>query len=177
MRIYVASLSDYNDGRLYGVWIDDLEDLDIDDVWDQINSMLEASPYNKDPWNRRHGLKAEEWAIHDYEDFGGIKLGESEPLERVMEIAKGIYQWDDAYIARVLDTGTTDRMDFEDSYDGEYESVEDFGYQWFDEHYGVEKLDEMDYISSHVDWETYGEGLLTGISHCEFKGKVYVFSK
>ena len=34
-RIYVASLSDYNAGRLHGVWIDAAEELD--EIWSQIN--------------------------------------------------------------------------------------------------------------------------------------------
>ena len=42
IRIYVACLAAYNNGRLHGVWIDATDD--IDDIQDQINEMLESSP-------------------------------------------------------------------------------------------------------------------------------------
>ncbi len=42
IRIYVACLAAYNSGYLHGVWID--ATADIDDIQDQINSMLESSP-------------------------------------------------------------------------------------------------------------------------------------
>lgn len=52
IRIYVACLAAYNSGNLHGVWID--ATADIDDIQDQINSMLESSPVED----------AEEYAIH-----------------------------------------------------------------------------------------------------------------
>lgn len=41
IRIYVACLAAYNSGYLHGVWID--ATAEIDDIQDQINSMLESS--------------------------------------------------------------------------------------------------------------------------------------
>jgi len=52
-RIYVASLSDYNAGRLHGAWIDATQD--ADEIEAEVQEMLAASP---EPI-------AEEWAIHD----------------------------------------------------------------------------------------------------------------
>lgn len=37
IRIYVACLAAYNNGKLHGVWIDATDD--IDDIQDQINEM------------------------------------------------------------------------------------------------------------------------------------------
>jgi antirestriction protein len=54
IRIYVACLAAYNSGYLHGVWID--ATADIDDIQDQINSMLESSPIED----------AEEYAIHEF---------------------------------------------------------------------------------------------------------------
>ncbi|MDT8398118.1 MAG: antirestriction protein ArdA [Pseudomonadales bacterium] len=42
IRIYVADLAAYNNGKLHGVWINACDDLD--DMQDQINKMLSTSP-------------------------------------------------------------------------------------------------------------------------------------
>ncbi len=63
-RIYVADFGAYNSGHLHGVWINATDGLD--DIKDQINTMLEESPVPD----------AEEYAIHDYEGFNGYRLGE-----------------------------------------------------------------------------------------------------
>jgi antirestriction protein len=74
-RIYVACLAAYNSGILYGAWIDVGEDAWT--IWDGIAAMLAKSPV----------VGAEEWAIHDYEGFGGIRISEYEGIERVAELA------------------------------------------------------------------------------------------
>jgi antirestriction protein len=80
-RIYVACLASYNNGRLHGTWIDAYQSAET--IWTEVEVMLESSP---DPW-------AEEWAIHDYEGFGTIRLGESEPFARVAAMAAGIVEY------------------------------------------------------------------------------------
>ncbi len=75
IRIYVADLSAYNNGKLHGVWIDATDD--IDDIQDQINEMLENSPEED----------SEEYAIHDYEGFDGYRLSEYEGIQSAHEIA------------------------------------------------------------------------------------------
>ena len=42
IRIYVADLAAYNAGHLHGAWIDTCDD--VSDIWEQINTMLAASP-------------------------------------------------------------------------------------------------------------------------------------
>jgi len=74
-RIYVACLAAYNGGRLHGAWIE-VED-DADAVREAIAAMLKASP---EPL-------AEEWAIHDYEGFGGVEIAEYAGVDRVVAIA------------------------------------------------------------------------------------------
>jgi len=69
IRIYVADLAAYNNGKLHGVWIDATQDLD--DIQEQINAMLEKSP---------EGF-AEEYAIHDDEGFGGYSVGEYDGIQ------------------------------------------------------------------------------------------------
>ena len=78
-RIYVASLADYNAGRLHGRWIDASQD--VDEIREEIRQMLAASC---EP-------VAEEWAIHDYDGgLGGLRLDEFETIEYVHEVARAI---------------------------------------------------------------------------------------
>ena len=56
-EIYVADLAAYNAGKLRGEWID--ANQDVDNIRAEIEKMLSSSPE----------LFAEEYAIHDYEQF------------------------------------------------------------------------------------------------------------
>ncbi|MFA7604120.1 MAG: antirestriction protein ArdA [Novosphingobium sp.] len=74
-RIYVACLAAYNNGYLHGAWIDAAQEPWA--IYDAVRVMLKASPIEN----------AEEWAIHDYEGFGGMRLSEYEGFERVSQLA------------------------------------------------------------------------------------------
>lgn len=74
-RIYVACLAAYNNGHLHGVWIDAAQEAWT--IWDEVQTMLRASPVTD----------AEEWAIHDYEGFGGVRIEEYAALDRLSERA------------------------------------------------------------------------------------------
>jgi antirestriction protein len=173
-RIYAASLSDYNDGRLHGVWIDLDSDTTVEDIEDQISAMLKASPFARSEFAQRYGMLAEEWAIHDYEGFGGIRLHESESLDRIVAIVDGIGRFGNAYLAWVLDTGEIDTGTFEDEYQGEYNDEFDYGYQWFESMWGFDH-EPLDRLESYVDWQAYGEALLSDQSHAFYQGRLYVF--
>ncbi len=79
IRVYVADLAAYNNGKLHGVWINATDDLD--DIQEQVNQMLDESPEQG----------AEEYALHDYEGFNGYGLGEYESIGSVHEIAAYFY--------------------------------------------------------------------------------------
>ncbi|MFJ8699487.1 antirestriction protein ArdA [Streptomyces ardesiacus] len=91
-RIYVASLTDYNNAILHGEWID--ADQDPDQIHAEVQAMLKKSPAA-----RKYGDVAEEWAIHDYEGFYGISLSEWESFERVSAIAKLLKEHPPALVA------------------------------------------------------------------------------
>jgi antirestriction protein len=74
-RIYVACVAAYNSGSLHGAWIDVGDDLDA--VYEATYAMLVTSPVRG----------AEEYAIHDYEGFGGVELSEMIGIKQVVEIA------------------------------------------------------------------------------------------
>lgn len=70
-KIYVACLAAYNNGILHGEWIDANQEADA--IRDDIAAMLKASPITD----------AEEWAIHDYEDFEGVRIEEYSGIDEV----------------------------------------------------------------------------------------------
>jgi antirestriction protein len=116
-RIYVACLAAYNSGRLHGRWID--ANQSVDDIWSEVQAMLAASP---EPG-------AEEWAIHDYEGFGELRLSEWESFERVSAIAAGIEEHGDSFTAWLSYDSDQDPSDierFEDAYRGEWNSLRDY---------------------------------------------------
>lgn len=116
--IYVASLADYNNGVLHGAWIDAARE--PEDIQADINDILDSS---REP-------NAEEWAIHDYEQFGRWKVNEYDSIEQVSRIAKNIAEHGYAYSAwaDVFDgePASFDIDSFHEAYLGHYDSVTDY---------------------------------------------------
>lgn len=105
MQLYAACLASYNSGILYGKWID--ASADADEMRDQIATMLRDSPCpnvtvtcpdcegegGTEEFGRCDTCKnagtvpsAEEWAIHDYDDFPN--MGEYPSLDDVAAMAE-----------------------------------------------------------------------------------------
>lgn len=82
-RIYVACLAAYNSGYLHGAWIDAAQE--PWSIYDEVKAMLAASPV----------AGAEEWAIHDHDGFGGVRIEEYAGFERVSELAAFIAEHDE----------------------------------------------------------------------------------
>ena len=123
-RVYVASLSDYNAGRLHGTWLD--ANTDPEEIHAGITAMLAAS---REP-------SAEEWAIHDYEGFGPLRLGEWEPIERVAAIGRGIAEHGLAFAAWADLQDSTEPIDsdqFQDDFMGAYGLREEFAEDLLDQ--------------------------------------------
>lgn len=169
-RIYVASLAAYNSGYLHGIWVDPT--VPLDDVNAAIGRMLRTSPVQP----------SEEWAIHDYEGFGPLRLDEYESIPDVVAVAQGIAQHGAAYAVWVslLDPGERHAaMDlFEDHFEGVYESYREFGEQLL-EMYDVD-LDRMDLPESvrdyvRVDTEALGRDWAGSVRSCWFDDHLYVF--
>jgi len=171
-RIYVASLSDYNDGRLHGSWIDAAQE--PDELDRAVGAMLSRSPISG----------AEEFAIHDYENFGPLRLSEYESLETVSRIATGIAEHGPpfAHFAALVDSNDVDELDgFEDAYLGHFVSVQDYAEYLLDD-LGYEELIDRtvpEHIRPyvHLDVEGFARDLeLSGdVTASEGDGGVYVF--
>lgn len=115
-RIYVACLAAYNNGILHGAWIDAV---DAWSMWEATRNMLAKSPIPD----------AEEWAIHDYEGFGGVRIEEYASFERVAELAAFIADHGDL-AAELLDHYCGDleeaRDALADRYLGAHASLADY---------------------------------------------------
>ena len=152
IRIYVADLAAYNNGKLHGVWIDATDELD--DIQEQINKMLGESP---------EGF-AEEYAIHDYEGFNGYSLGEYEGIEAAREIACFIEEYPTlagellSHFGGNLDDA---RKALEESYSGCYKSLADYAEELTD---NTAQIPEN--LATYIDYERMGRDM-------ELSGDIY----
>ena len=154
-RVYIASLSDYNAGRLLGMWAD--ATLDADTLGAAVRFMLRQS----------HEDVAEEVAIHDHEDFDGYEVREYDSLATVSRIAQGIAEYGEAFAHWATHVGADDSeaLDhFNDCYQGHYESTEAYVEEFLEETGAYRFLDAVPedlrgYLSYDVeqiarDWES-----------------------
>ncbi len=169
-RIYVASLSDYNAGRLHGVWLDAAAE--PDELDESIAALLRSSA---EP-------AAEEWAIHDYDDFGGIRLGEYESLDTVRAVARGLREHGPAFAGFISYFGTEAAIqaDFAAHYRGRWPSVEAFAEDLLDDSGAGEVIDALpDWLRPYVvlDYAAVARDMqLSGdIAVAEDREGVYVY--
>lgn len=126
-HIYIASLSDYNEGRLHGEWIGAAQS--PEELERAVKAMLARSPTPG----------AEEWAIHDYEGFGPLRLNEYESLDHVARLAEGIVRHGLAFAAWANLVGDDQQAleAFEDVYFGCWDSMQQ---------YAQDMLEDLGYI-------------------------------
>ncbi|NER31329.1 MAG: antirestriction protein ArdA [Symploca sp. SIO1C4] len=156
-RIYVACLSAYTNGYLHGWWID--ADQDPDEIWSDIKDMLADSPMDD----------AEEWAIHDYENFGAISISENPDLEQLSIWANLISEDSEnaeavaAYIGWAQDVGLEiSTSEFQSRYCGHWKNGEDFALNSEEvaELYNWGKFqEEFTFWSMYIDWASVGRDL------------------
>ncbi|MDA8965556.1 antirestriction protein ArdA [Pseudomonadales bacterium] len=148
IRIYVADLAAYNNGRLHGVWIDATEEMD--DIWAQVNQMLKSSP---------EGF-AEEYAIHDYEGFGGYSLSEYEGLESAHNVAVFIEEHGEI-VGELLNNFGGDLEDakkaIEENYSGCYKSLADYA-----EELTEQTAEVPENLAFYIDYERMGRDMELG---------------
>lgn len=147
-RIYVACLAAYNNGSLHGCWID-LDDA-LDAVWTQVRAMLKSSPLPD----------AEEWAIHDYEGFFNLRLGEYVGIDEAYHIAQFILVHGQLGAALLnncdQDLAQTETI-LEEDYRGCYDSIETFAEELL-----TETTDIPEHLENYIDYAAYARDLQLG---------------
>jgi antirestriction protein len=127
---------------------------------------------------------AEEFAIHDFEGFGPLRLDEYETLGTVSRLASGMAEHGLAFAHWAAHVGSDDQdalERFEDSYRGHFESARDYAEQLLDD---IGILDELEravpesfaaYVAVDIDGFARDMELSGDITTSEGDGGVYVF--
>ncbi len=167
-NIYVASLSDYNAGILHGKWINLDNNKTYEEVMEEVKTMLAASPTAKE-----EGLPAEEWAIHDFEL--PFKVEEFTGIEEIITQLELIEEHGNAWLAWVNIVGEhyATLENFEDNFIGEYESLEDYCWQYIEDT-GVFKDCPM--LENYFDMEAYARDVSFDINSWDIEGICYIFT-
>jgi len=149
-RVYVACLASYNAGRLHGRWLDAV---DLDELREGVAVMLAASP----------APDAEEWAIHDHEGFGPLRLSEYESLERVAELGAAIADHGPAFATYASHIGQDHATPegFEEAFRGEWQSEREFAEELARDLGYLAEIDGNP-LAYHIDWESWARELFCG---------------
>lgn len=151
-RIYVACLAAYNNGYLHGAWIDAAQEPWA--IYDAVRDMLAASPVEG----------AEEWAIHDYEGFGGVRIAEYTGFDRVSEVATFLAEHGEIGAA-LLDyySGDLDeaREALTDRHLGAYTSLADYVQEMTEESTAIPQS-----LRYYIDWQAMARD-------CELNGDLF----
>ncbi len=162
-RIYIACLAAYNNGYLHGEWID--ANQDSDSLFEEVKKILAASPIPD----------AEEFAIHDYEDFGDVHINEYTGLETVSALASFIAEHDElgAAVLSHCDGNFDDALRLlDDCYHGEFNSEEDFAISLAEDTMTI-----PDHLSYYIDYEKMARDLfINDFFSIEINHKTHVFS-
>lgn len=156
-NIYVASLTDYNSGRYHGTWINIDETTDVDDVHTEIDAMLSSSP----------SRLAEEYAIHDYEQFEGYRVGEYASVDEVVAVGRAIAEHGEAVALYAEYVGDVEQAlkDFEEAYRGKFDSARDYVEQFADDTGMLDEVPES--LRGYIDFERMARDAVLG-------GDIYV---
>jgi antirestriction protein len=119
---------------------------------------------------------AEEYAVHDYEDFGGMDDGEYPDIDELAEVGRLIEEHGDAYAAYADNVGWDDATEenFQECYNGEWDSEESFAENLFDDLY---LADVPAFAANYIDYAAFARDLFCGDYYtCDDPtGGVFVF--
>ena len=143
--VYVGTYAKYNDGNLFGQWIDVSSFYDYDEFMDYLH--------------RLHADEADpEFMVQDYENFPRSLYSETcvceeDWFDKIKMIAESDQK--EAIEAYIDYYGDFNERDFEDRYEGAWDSKEDFAEYLVDE-IGMENIQNKDY---YFDYEKFARDL------------------
>ena len=152
MSIYVGTYAKYNDGSLFGKWMDLSDYSDKNDFYE---ACAELHKDEEDP----------ELMFQDWENIPDRFIGESWISEKVWDIINAdIQNWDAFEVFMDFYSGNYEEISdlvskFDDRYQGEWDSEEDFAEQLFDECYAHDIPENLRY---YIDYEKFARDLFMG---------------
>lgn len=160
-EIYVACLAAYNNGFLYGAWIDLKQPLES--IYAEIHEMIAKSP----------APDAEEWEIHDHE-FGFCDNLDVESAKIIADFLYENGEVGEALISHYCGNVDEARRALEDYYHGEHDSELAFAENLFDDCC----LDQIpNYLQNYIDYESFARDLfINDYFSVEVGCNVHVFS-
>jgi antirestriction protein len=150
-QIYVTDLKDYVNGSLIGYWLD-ITELTVSDIKDNIQSFLHK---RTEQTNELH----EEFFITDYENITGF--GEYPNLEDLAEHIELLNEHGEAWSEYVnyIGAGYATVENFNDIFNGSWDSELDFAEQLFDECYLHELPEHLQY---YIDYDSFRRDIFSG---------------
>ena len=164
--IYVACLAAYNSGHLHGSWI--VPSQDEEELQEQINKILKSSPV----------AYAEEWAIHDYNNFPN--LGEYPSIKNICAIAEAMETFEPTVVHGYLENFGYSHVDYDtligdidDAFIGTYDSFRDFADDTAED---TLLMDCPEHIRNYFDYDAYARDLEMDYFTSEASGyQVHIF--
>lgn len=142
VSVYVGTYKKYNNGNLAGEWID-------------ITDFADWTEFVEYCQNLHADEEEPELMFQDYDNMPkGIELCE-DTFELLQEYSN--HENQEALNAFIELYGYLNIDDFEDKYQGEYDSKKDFAYYIVDECYNLEKM--MGSLSSYFDYDAFARDL------------------
>ena len=133
-----------------------------------------------EPSNYAHRAPAaEEWAIHDYEGFGGLTIHESHGFEEVAELAALLSEHGPAYAAYVGYVGEdyATASGFEDAYAGDWDSEQAYAENYIDDSGMLSEMPEQ--MRYYFDYEAFARDMFRHDMYSEDNpaGGIFVFHR
>ena len=156
MRIYVGTYAKYNDGNLFGKWLD-LEDYaDHDDFYE---ACTELHADEEDP----------EFMFQDWEGIPSDMISESHVSPECWPLLDAYEKYDeDAVNAYCHCFGEWNENDFNERYRGEYDSWEHMAEELLEETGGLDQIPES--LRYYFDYKKYANDLRIGGDFTEHDG-------
>jgi len=152
--IYVGTYKKYNEGSLYGQWLDLTEYADKDEF---LQACAELHADEEDP----------EFMFQDWEGINDKYISESSISDDFFTFQANTADFDEdklaAYETFISVFGNDDISEFEDSFQGAYDSEEDFTYQLVEDCGYLSGVPET--VANYFDYEKFSRDLFMSDYH------------
>lgn len=165
-KIFVGTYASYNEGILYGNWVELDNYSSFDAFAEDIQKIINKCP-----------MKGEEYDIQDHEGFGNT-ISNSPSLSEIWEAHEKLNELEKLDIPNeVASEVLADFSDveiFSENYLGRFDSIEDYAQQFFDDCYQTEGVPEI--FIRYFDINSFARDLSFDLYIVEHKGYSYIFN-